>query len=135
MHEANNGLIKVSGSESSVVPRHDGLARYDGTFTYGESIENAINAQHIETGTWDTAFISTTTNKDVAIFFATHDRDQQRCLGVVYTIDPTLFSQFGVVSGTSQNPKHPDESEVSIAPGSGEYIPREVVIAVEFVGF
>ncbi|MCQ3001419.1 hypothetical protein NLO98_16845 [Pseudomonas syringae] len=133
MHEANEGRIKVNGSKSSVTPLYDGAASHDATFTYGGSTENAINAQHIETGTWGTAFISASTDKDVAVLFATHDRNGNWCPGVVYTLDPGLFKQFGVVSGVSQKPKHPDESEVSIAPEFGEFIPAEVVVSVEFI--
>ncbi|WP_116831065.1 hypothetical protein [Pseudomonas syringae] len=133
MHEANEGRIKVNGSESSVTPLHDGSASYDGTFTYGGSVENAINAQHIETGLWGTAFISTTSDKNMAIYFATHDRELKRFPGVVYTIDPALFKQFGVLSGASQQPKHPEEREVSIAPETGDFIPPEVVVSVEFI--
>ncbi|QHC91824.1 hypothetical protein [Pseudomonas chlororaphis] len=133
IHTASAGLIKVNGDKGEVTPLHDGKARYDGTFTYGNSEGNAVNAQQIETGTWGSAFISTTRDKKTAEYFATHDRDGNSIPGVVYWIDDTLFEQHGVIATESQQPKYPAEREVSIRPISGRVIPSEVIIRIEHI--
>ncbi|BBH35407.1 MULTISPECIES: hypothetical protein [unclassified Pseudomonas] len=132
-HTASAGLIKVSGEKTTVTPKYDGKARHDGTFTYGDSIENAVNAQQIETGTWGSAFISTTRNKETAEFFATHDREGNVVPGVVYWIDDALFDRYGVIAMESEQPKFPEEQEVSIRPEAGVTIPSEVVFHVELI--
>ena len=133
IHTESAGTIKVNGDQGEIIPLHDGKARYDGTFTYGASEENAVNAQQIETGTWGSAFISTTRGKKTAEYFATHDRDGNTVPGVVYWIDDTLFEQHGLVAIESQQPKYPEEREVSIRPSSGRIIPSEVIIRIEHI--
>lgn len=131
VHKASAGMIEVNGDRGEVEPLHDGKARYDGTFTHGSSVENAVNAQQIETGTWNSAFISTTRDKKTAEHFATHDREGNNVPGVVYWIDDTLFERYGVVAIESKQPKYPEEREISIRPGSGRMIPSEVIIRIE----
>ena len=92
-----------------------------------------MNAQHIETGTWGTAFVSATTSRATAHYFATHDRYGGGHPGVIYGLDPALFDRYGVQALTSQNPKHPEESEESIVPTQGDTIPSEVIVEIEFV--
>lgn len=131
IHTESAGMIKVNGDQGEVTPLYDGKACYDGTFTYGSSAENAVNAQQIETGTWGSAFISTTRDKETAEYFATHDREGNKVPGVVYWIDDTLFERYGVVAIESKQPKYPEEREISIRPGSGRMIPSEVIIRIE----
>ena len=131
IHTESAGMIKVNGDQGEVIPLHDDKARYDGTFTHGSSAENAVNAQQIETGTWGSAFISTTRNKETAEYFATHDREGNKVPGVVYWIDDTLFERYGVVAIESKQPKYPEEREISIRPSAGRMIPSEVIIRIE----
>jgi len=131
IHTESAGMIKVNGDQGEVTPLYDGKACYDGTFTYGSSADNAVNAQQIETGTWGSAFISTTRDKETAEYFATHDREGNKVPGVVYWIDDTLFERYGVVAIESKQPKYPEEREISIRPGSGRMIPSEVIIRIE----
>ncbi len=133
MHTESAGMIKVNGDQGEVIPLYDGKARYDGTFTHESSAENAVNAQQIETGTWGSAFISTTRDKKMAEYFATHDREGNNIPGVVYWIDDTLFERYGVVAIESKQPKYPEEHEISIRPGSGRMIPSEVIIRIEHI--
>ena len=131
IHTESAGMIKVNGDQGEVTPLYDCKACYDGTFTYGSSAENAVNAQQIETGTWGSAFISTTRDKETAEYFATHDREGNKVPGVVYWIDDTLFERYGVVAIESKQPKYPEEREISIRPGSGRIISSEVIVRIE----
>ncbi|MBF8646835.1 hypothetical protein [Pseudomonas pudica] len=132
-HEAAGGRICPRGGQIEVIPRHDGTIRYDGTFTYGYSENNAVRAHHIENGKWGGCFVSTSRNYEVAKFFATSDEFGQQYHGVVYHLDETLFSHHGVVAKEFDDPLYPQEEEVSIRAEDGGEIPAGVVVKVEEV--
>ena len=132
-HLESKGQIKPRGNAIEVVPRFDGTWRFDGTFTFGQSEENAVRAHHIENGKWGGCFVSTSRSYEVAKYFATSDEHGHRFHGFVYHLDESLFDQYGVVSHELEDPLHPDEKEVSIRGVDGGEIPVGVIVRVEEV--
>jgi hypothetical protein len=120
-----NGQIKPKGYKSEVTAYHDGKIKYDGTFTHGESEDNAVRAQQIESGLYDNCFISTTKDEKTAIRFATNGYSES---GWVYIIDSSIFKDCGVTSKEFPDPKYPHEMEVSIMAKDCGYIPEVVII-------
>lgn len=132
-HVASEGRIVPSGSAKEVVPRFDGTWRFDGTFTFGHSEDNAVRAHHIENGKWGGCFVSTSRSWEVAKYFATTDELGRKHKGVVYHIDESLFDQLEVVLREFDDPLYPEEQEVSIRAEDGGEIPSGVVVRVEEV--
>jgi len=120
-----NGQLSPSGSQPKVTPLHDGKIKYDGRFTYGESEDNAVRAQHIETGLYDGCYVSTTKDATRAAFFATSSYTEQ---GWVYVLDPSLFEKYGVTSKDLPDPLYPNEQEISIRASDCGPIPTEVIV-------
>ncbi|WP_238877097.1 hypothetical protein [Achromobacter xylosoxidans] len=129
-HTKQGGAILPKGTEMRIHARHDGSARYDGKFTYGESEENAVRAQHIEGGKWNNCFVSTTRSLDRARHFATSGNLDE---GVIYSIDESLCERHGVVLVEVPDPQYPNEMEVSIRAADGGEIPQAVVVSIERV--
>lgn len=129
-HHERDGQILPKGSTVEVVPRFDGSWRFDGTFVCGPSEANAARAQQIESGKWDSCFVSTSRSWDRAKHFATSGNFDE---GVIYWIDESLFAQYGVVLQEFCDPLYPHEQEVSIRAADGGPIPLGVVVKVEFV--
>lgn len=121
-----NGQLVPKGTQSKVAIRHDGKFTYDGTATYGESADNAVRAHQIETGLYDGCYISTTTDYKIAKMFATCDGKND---GFIYVLDSELFEQYGVIQKKFENPKYPNECEISIRAEDCRIIPAEVIIA------
>lgn len=120
-----NGLLVPKGSKAKVVPRYDGKITYDETFTYGESEDNTVRGQHIETSLYGGCYISTTKKVELAVLFATHKFSED---GWVYVLDSSLFDKFGVTSKEFPDPLYPDEFEVSIRASDCGHIPSEVIV-------
>ena len=120
-----NGQLVPKGSKSEITPLYDGKIRYDGTFTYGESEDNAARAQQIETSLYDGCFISTTKKDSLAVFFATSDYSDE---GWVYVLDPSLFDKYGIVSKEFPDQLYPNEFEVSIRASDCGVIPPQVIV-------
>lgn len=129
-HNNQSGIIRPKGEAKVVVPRADGSWKFDGTFVCGPSEDNAARAQQIESGKWDTCFVSTTRDHSQANFFATSGNFEE---GVIYWIDEGLCDEHGVVLKEFDNPLYPHEKEVSIRATDGGSIPAEVIVRVEFV--
>ena len=119
------GLLTPLGSYSEVAARYDGKMRYDGTFVYGVSRSNAVRAHHIESGLYDGCFVSTTRNREKAIYFATTGYTES---GWIYVIDPDLFNKYEVESEKFSDPKYPTEEEISICAKDCQHIPKDVII-------
>jgi len=120
-----NGQLKPRGNQPSIVPLHDGKIKYDGTFTHGESENNAVRAHHIETGLYDGCFVSTTKDVSRAAFFATSRCSEE---GWIYVLDPSIFEKYGVISKEFPDPLYPDEQEVSIRSSDFGSIPTDVIV-------
>ena len=97
---------------------------YDGTFTYGETEDNAARSHQIASGLYNGCFISTTKDLEVATRFATNQYPEE---GWIYVINPSLFSKFGVSSREFYNSRHPEEQEVSIKANDCMYIPENII--------
>lgn len=87
------GHLVPKGRSSKFVARYDGNLRYDGTFTYSKTEDNAARAHQIQSGLYDGCFVSTTKDLEVATRFATNVYTQE---GWIYVIDTTLFEWFGI---------------------------------------
>ena len=122
---ALNGQLFPNRNKSQIVPLYDGKIRYDGTFTYGESEDNAARAQQIETSLYDGCFISTTKKASLAVVFATSKFSEE---GWVYILDPNLFEKYGIVSREFPDPLYPAEFEVSIRAVDCGAIPPQVIV-------
>ena len=120
-----NGQLSPNGSQPQITPLHDGKIKYDGTFTYGESEDNAVRAHHIETGLYGGCFVSATKNETRAAFFATSNYSEQ---GWVYVLDPSLFKKYGVNSKEFPDSLYPDEEEISIRAADCGPITPEVIV-------
>jgi len=120
-----NGQIKPKGFKSKVTAYHDGKIKHDGTFTHGESENNAVRAQQIDSGLYNNCFVSTTKNLKKAIEFATTNYSEA---GWIYIINSNAFKTYGVISKEFSDPLYPDEIEVSIRDKNCENIPIEVII-------
>lgn len=126
MDSALNGKLIPKGDSSEVTARYDGKIKYDGTFTYGMSENNAARAQQIESGLYDNCFISTTKNEKMAILFATNKFTEP---GFVYVLDSSLFSTHHVRSKEFPDPLYPSEMEISIRDVNCGPIPNSVIIS------
>ena len=122
---ALSGLLLPNGNKSKIVPLHDGKIKYDGTFTHGESEDNAARAQQIETSLYDGCFISTTKKASLAVIFATSNFSEE---GWVYVLDSNLFEKYGIVSKEFPDPIYPEEYEVSIRASDCGAIPPQVIV-------
>ena len=120
-----NGCLCPRGNQSKVTSLYDGNIRCDGTFTYGESEDNAVRAQQINTGLYNGCFVSTTKDAKRAACFATSEYSEQ---GWVYVLNPNLFDKYGVISKEFPDPLYPDEQEVSIRASDCGPIPKEVIV-------
>ncbi|MDD5242456.1 MAG: hypothetical protein PHU49_00420 [Syntrophorhabdaceae bacterium] len=107
----NNGELRPKGNQHEVAARHDGKIRYNGRFTYGVSENNAVRAHHIESGLYNTCYVSTTKNKKKAICFATTGLTEE---GWVYVIDESLLKQNDIVAKEDTDPQYPIEKEVTL---------------------
>lgn len=136
IYRATQGEIRPKGTESSLAPRYDGTATYDGRFTHGSTQENAVRAQHINSGTWNSCFVSTSRSRDFAFRYATTDMQGGVPIpaeGVIYWLDEALFDEYGVIPIQVDNPLYPDEMETSIRAADCGRIPPEVIVKVEQV--
>lgn len=129
-HSENDGEICPKGDKPAVAPRYDGDIVYDGKFRYGESEEYAVRAHQLERVELQGCWISTTLDYQRAKHHATSGNTSE---GVIYTLDESLFEEFGVIVGPDVAPPYPREQEVSIRSSDCGPIPREVVVAVEHV--
>lgn len=129
-HKENNGEIRPKGDKPAVAPRFDGDISYDGKFRFGESEEYAVRAHQLERVELGGCWASTTRDYQRAKHHATSGNTSE---GVIYTLDESLFAEFGVVVGDDVAPPYPDEAEVSIRSSDCGPIPMEVVIACEHV--
>jgi len=122
---ALKGLLCPNGIKPEVSARYDGQIKFDGTFTYGETSENAVRAHQIQTGLYGGCYISTTEDVNRSAIFATSGYSEE---GWVYVIDPDKFEQYQVVSKKFPDPLYPDEQEVSIRAHDCGSIPIEVIV-------
>lgn len=120
-----NGQIKPRGCKSEVTAFHNGKIKRDGTFTRGESEDNAVRAQHIDSGLYDNCFVSTTKNVTKALEFATSTYSEP---GWINVIDSNAFKDYEVISKEFSNPLYPDEMEISIRDKNCGCIPMGVII-------
>ena len=127
----NNGRLLPKGENSST-PVYFGQqgACFRAGYTFGSSEGNAVRAHQVETSMNNGCYISTTRCKNVARKFATIDGLVD---GYIYTLNPSLFSEYGVVSHTLPNSDDTGEYEVSIRAKDNGPIPIEVVINKELV--
>lgn len=130
MDEKNNGQLKPKGNKAEVAIRYDGKFQHDGKARYGSCIENAIHAHHIETGLYGGCYISTTTDFEVAKKFATSSGIEN---GYVYILDRDLFAKYSVDTYEIDNPKEPDEYEVTIKAKDCGCIPQEVIVEKKLI--
>lgn len=132
MDEGNQGRLLPKGSELEITPLYDGNIKYDGTFTYGPTADNAARAHQIKTGLYNGRFVSTSKCERTAICFATNGYTKP---GFVYVIDSTLLEKYNIIAKEFSDPLHPEHSEVSLAlaidstpPGKIIPLPKEIVI-------
>ncbi|EDM68147.1 hypothetical protein PE36_20739 [Moritella sp. PE36] len=92
----NDGKILPKGECSSapVYFGQEGVC-FGGGYTFGSSEGNAVRAHQFDSDINHYCYISTTKCKDVAIRFATTGNLAN---GYVYTLDPSLFSEHGIVT-------------------------------------
>ncbi len=119
----NKGKLIPRGEKPELAAKHDGRIKHDGTFTYGITEENAVNAHHIETGLYDGCYISTTKNETTAIQFATKMYSKH---GLV-VLDSSLFSKYGIVSIKSNKPLYPGERKFLFAPKTVEVFRKKLL--------
>ena len=119
------GQLIPKGSQPKVISKYDGKIKYDGSFTYGESEDNAVRAHHIESGLYGGCYISTTKDKPRAAYFATSKYTED---GWVYVLDSSLFEMHGVTTKEYPDPLYPEELEVSIRASDCGPIPQSVVV-------
>lgn len=136
LHDATKGKLTPRGTQIEVAPRYDGKSKFDGRLTYGVSEVNAVRAQHIDSGTWDNCFVSTSRSRDVAFACATTDfvdGVKRPCDGFIYWIDESLFAAHSVVAHDLADLLYPNEKECSIRAADGGMIPEAVIVKVEHV--
>ncbi|MGE8268009.1 MAG: hypothetical protein ACN6PT_03475 [Stenotrophomonas geniculata] len=123
--EALNGVIAPHGSASAVAILADGGFLADGTATAGETVDNAARAHQIKAGLYGGSFVSFTTNREVAIDFATNHFSEP---GYVYVIDASDLAGHCVEAKSFSDPKHPGEDEVSLRHLHGGPIPQTLIV-------
>ncbi|SQD77949.1 hypothetical protein [Moritella yayanosii] len=99
-------------------------------YVFGSSEGNAVRAHQVESGMNGGCYISTTKSKDVARVFATSGNLDE---GYIYTLDSSLFSEYGIVSHVLPDSENTEEYEVSIRAKDNGAIPRDVIINKELV--
>jgi hypothetical protein len=119
------GKLLPKGTKAKVAARHDRRVQHDGKFSFGESEDNAVRAQHIKSGLYEGCYISTTKSEDEARRFATSDFTEP---GWVYVINSELFEKHDVKSKEFDDHLVPHEREVTIRARNCGAIPKEVII-------
>ena len=136
MHEMQQGrLIPAGKNIKTVMQRNDNDLegvhfKRDGRYTRDYSEQNTIRAHHMKSGMHDGAFISTTTNYNVACNFATNNGLVD---GYVYVIDPGLFEKYDVTAKQDPDPMYEIESEVSIRSVDGGEISNKIIIKLDSI--
>ena len=127
----NDGKLLPKGKDPSV-PVYFGQkgACFGGGYTFGSSEGNAVRAHQVETGMNNGCYISTSSCKNVARRFATIGNLVDE---YIYTLDSTLFSEYGVISHILPGSENTGEYEVSIRAKNNGPIPKEVIINKEMV--
>lgn len=122
----NDGLIKPSGEVKNVVALHDGTIKYNGTFTYGNSLPNTARAHQLKSGLYGAAGISTSRSEQIAIRFATSRYRQE---GYIYVINEDLLQEAGIEALEFENSAYPNQKEVTlILPDSEEHLPSSLIL-------
>jgi|TARA_R110001583_G_scaffold184901_1_gene344496 hypothetical protein len=129
--EKNKGELTPKGELSSTVPHlgQQGLKLGAG-YVIGASEGNAVRAHQVDSGMGGGCYISVTKSKDIALKFATSGKIEE---GYIYTLDPSLFAEYGVETYEIPNPVNSDECEVTIRAKDNGSIPKEVIICKENV--
>lgn len=123
--DKNQGELRPKGNFIEVEVTFDSSLRWDSDLTWNESEINTVLAHQNESGQYGGCFVSFTTDKSVAVKFATSNNMEE---GYVYVVDEELLPKYGVVSKVVSTPEHPDESEVSLRAQNGGVLPAEIVV-------
>lgn len=113
------------GSKVEAVARHDGQLENDGKFMFGPCQTNTARAHHIKSGLYEGCGVSTTRDEDMAVLFATKEKTVD---GYVYVIDENLLANANVDPYEFDDPKCPNESEVTLIEQNGGAIPDLVIV-------
>lgn len=132
IEDNENGEQLLPKGEHSSTYVHFGQqgACFGSGYSFGSSEGNAVRAHQVEGGMNGGCYISTTMCFDVARKFATSGHVAN---GYVYTLDSSLFSEYGVVSIVLPGSDKTGEYEVSIRAKDNGAIPRDVIISKELV--
>ncbi|QUM85458.1 hypothetical protein [Moritella sp. 28] len=132
MHNRDQGRLIPKGENVEVTisrgdhdPDNNVVFLRDGTLSRIPSETNAVRAHQIQSGMHDGAFISLSRTLKCASHFATQGGIRP---GVVYVINPELFEEYGVVPRFFDNPRYPEEQEVSIRDNDGSEISNNIII-------
>jgi hypothetical protein len=125
LYDELRGELKPRGDKPAVAVRHDGKFKYDGTWTYGSTTDNAARAHRKQSGLYGGSFVSFTRDIVEACRFATEGFTEP---GWIYVVDPTLLDAAGVIMWEADDAEWADEQEVSLSARDGSSIPPGVVV-------
>jgi len=119
------GQLMPRGDKPAVAIRFDGKFKFDGTWTFGETINNAARAHRKESGLYGGSFVSFTRDVVEAHRFATSNFTEP---GWIYVVDESLLEAAHVIAWEAEDAEWSDEQEVSLSSKDGTEIPQTVVV-------
>ena len=121
----NSGRLSPTGTLTEVTPLFDGKWELDGRFNLGASESNTARAHQIETGLYGGCGVSTTRSEEKAISFATQ---KYSVSGYIYLIDEEMLENSNVTPYEFQDPKYPNEKEVTLIERNGDALPECIIL-------
>ncbi len=99
--------------------------------TLSSSAENTVYGHQKDNSVFDSCYLSTSTDIEVAKKFATYDGYRYYALdGVVVVLDRSKFEEYGVVEHPALYSGNSHEKEITIRAADSGVIPEEVIIEV-----
>ena len=124
--EDNNGRIILKGVNKTDVPEcgQQGVECGEG-YEAGYSELNAVRTHQYDSSMKKLAYVSVTTDYEIAKKFATFDNHIN---GYVYTIDPKLFLKHGINTFILESHDSNIEREVTLSTVNGGQLPDDVIV-------
>lgn len=135
-HEREQGQLRPIGTHV------EGMATYDGTFTYGGGLEhgetktNGLIMHQKNSSTFPTAYVSFSPDIERARFYATHEWHDGQAVGghagLIYVVDTELLATHGMeaqcVAEYALQPTCPEDDEVVLLASDRGPLPQGIVV-------
>ncbi|NWF33138.1 hypothetical protein HH110_08775 [Stenotrophomonas sp. SAM-B] len=121
----NGGKLLPRGTKSEVAILADGEFLADGTFFASSTVENAARLHRKISGSHGGSYVSFTTDREVALQFATNRFSES---GWIYVVDDQLLSAHDVIAWVGEDAEWAEEAEVSLSTKDGKVLPAGIVV-------